>query len=358
MATNYGLLSGENAVGMGLGQAYGLMSNYNPAAYPGFVPSQTNAPSQQSYMNYTPNQPMAQIQTPNYQLNSTTPNWQGYVPQTAQVSQNYQGLMGGDYEALQKALTTPGEIAAKTAYEQGQTNLTNQMGGQGLYGSSIMSNQARNALETPYMNALSTNAANAAAQRYGMQATDLQNQNQFGMTQALANQQATGQTQGLMANQNLAQNAQGLNVYGQQMAQNQAMNAYNQNATQAAMTQAQNTYQAGVTDAARQQDYNLAQQTYANTGTENQRQWQNQQALEQMQYKLASGQYSNEQQTAMINQYLALAGRGQVTAGQNANTQAQQDAANAAQQSALYGGLAGLATTGGLLYGASEGWFQ
>ncbi len=112
-----------------------------------------------------------------------------------------------------------------------------------------------------------------------------------------------------------------------------------------------------MTDAARRGEYNLAAQTYGNQGTEAQRQWQNQQALEQMQYQLASGQYTQEQQTAMINQYLALAGRGQVTSGQNAATTAAQQQADAAQQQSLYGNLAGLLTTGGLMYGGSQGWF-
>jgi hypothetical protein len=351
MATNYGLLSGEDAVSRGLGQAAGLMDNYTSAAYPSFVPSQTTAPSQQNYMNYTPNQPMAQVQTPNYKLNSATPTWQNTnLQKYAGTTPTYQGLMGGDYAALQQALTTPGEIAAKTAYDQGQVNLTNQMGGNGLYGSSIMANQARNALDTPYMNALATNAANAAAQRYGMQATDLQNQNAF--EQNIYNQQVGENTamQGLMSTQGLAQNAQNLNVYGQQMAQNQNENAYNMDAAKLGMQQNQNVYEAGVNDAARQQDYNLAAQTYANQGTEAQRQWQNQQALEQMQYQLASGQYSNQQQTDIINQYLALAGRGQVTAGQNAATNSAQSAQDAAAQSSMISGLLNAGVSAATIY--------
>lgn len=201
--------------------------------------------------------------------------------QAAQVNQQYQkmgaapgysGLVGQDYEALQKALTTPGEIAAKRAYEQGQTNLASTMGGKGLYGSSIMSNQARSALEQPYMDTLATNAAQAASQRYGMQATDLQNQNQFGlnvygqqmgentaaqaqaMQGALSNQadvqnrnalsqqqwqnrmaeNLSGAQMGLEAQTSNQKNQQEMNtlqnsVYGQQQAENQAANqqAYN-----------------------------------------------------------------------------------------------------------------------------------
>lgn len=723
-----GLLSGEDAVSGGLTGAAGLIANYKPSPYPAYVPSQTKAPSQQDYMNYTPNQPMAQITTPNYQLKLDAPTWNSWNPQqqggygavdtqvqtqpwnyqstnpnaqaanykwndwnalqgpqggygtvntqvqaqpwnfqsinpNAQVADykwsdwkaeaapeyervgtvadaakyqwkdtplsmeriqnpyaaysgeapsyqtlrntpSFQGLMEGDYNALQKALQTPGEIAAERAYKQGQANLANTMGGSGLYGSSIMANQARQALETPYQETLAANAANAAAQRYGLQASDLQAGNQFGMNvygQQMAENQAANaqaqrnwetrlnenlsglglnmtsqqsnqstnaalqsllaqqgiamnqgefnyanlltnnaqqniqnalsqatnlnklkssdyetiqglmanqnlaknagnlqyagmqtevnkqnaanalaqaqqqnalglnyaqlgtqtasenaaralqqqqqlntlnssdlqqlqglmasqnlaqnagnlqyaglqtdvnqqnvanalaqsqqqnalglnyaqlgtqtasdnaaralqqqqqfnalnssdlqQLQGLMANQNLAQNQFGQNVYNQQMAQNQNMNQFNQQNAQLGMQQNQNLYNAGVSDAARQQDYNLAAQTYENQRREQQRQWENQQALEQMQYQLASGQYNNEQQQNMINQYLALAGRGQVTAGQNAATDAQQAAAQAQQNAALYGGLAGLGTTGGLIYGLSNGWF-
>jgi len=490
-----GLLGPEDAVKQGLGGAAGLIGSPQPINYPAYVPSQGKAPSQQDYTNYTPNQPMAQIQTPNYKLNTSAPAWSNFTPaqsptyQTtntgAQVApwspqttnpnaqtagfdwQNtqlgmmgvtnpysayggtdpafqklgsnpaYEGLMGGDYDALQKALTTPGEIAAQRGYEQGQNNLATQMGGQGLYGSSIMSNQARNALEQPYMDTLATNAANAASTRYAQQAADLQNKNQFGLNiygqqmnenqaanqqdyntwgtrlgeqqtgqqmglqaqqanqsaytnlqqllgqqglaqnaagldmtkmqtsvnqQNVANQlaqtaqanqlglnyaqlqtdvsgenatralqQATAQNalrsgdaqqlQGLMANQNLAQNQFGTDIYGKQLAQEQNMNQFNMTGAQLGMTQNQNVYNAGVSDAARQGDYNTAAMNYANQGTEQQRQWENAQALEQMQYQLAAGSYGNQQNTAAINQYLALAGLGAPLAAANQSNQ-------------------------------------
>ena len=350
MATQYGLLSAEDAVSQGLGGAAGLIGSYTPSPYPSFVPSQTKAPSAQNYMNYTPNQPMAQITAPNYKLNSAAPTWQGYNAQAPQVNQNYKGLMGGDYEALQQALAQPGQIQAQNAYNTANRNLNDTMGGRGLYGSSIMSTQANEGLNREYMNALSTNAANAAAQRYGMQATDLQNQNQFGMQQGLANQQATLQNQGLMAQQSLAQNAFGQDTYAKQLAQEQAMNAYGLDATKLGMTQNQNVYQAGVTDAARQQDYNLAALQYQNQQTEAQRQWQNQQALEQFQYQLASGQYTQQQQEAMINQYLALAGRGAPLQTANQQLAQQQALADQQAQASLWGGLLGAGTTLGSAY--------
>jgi len=296
-----GLLGPEDAVSRGLGGAAGLIGSQGGINYPSYVPSQTRAPQTGNYIGYSPNQPMAQITAPNYRLNNVN------VPQ-------YQGLMGGDYDALQSALQAPGDIAARQAYNQGQVNLTNQMGGRGLYGSSIMSNQARNALEQPYMDALSTNAAQAAAARYGMQATGLQNQNMFGS-----------------------------DIYGKQLAQQQNQNVYGLDAAKMMATQNQNVYQAGVGDAARRQDYNLAGLNYQNQQTEQMRQWQNAQDLEKMQYQLAAGQYGNQQNTAAINQYLALAGLGAPLAAAN---QSNQTASNAGWMRVLGQGLN---VAGGLL---------
>jgi hypothetical protein len=346
----YGLLSAEEAVSQGLGGAAGLIGSANQNPYPAYVPSQTKAPTTQGYMSYTPNQPMQTVQTPNYKLNSAAPTWQNFTPQTSQVNQNYQGLMNGDYAALQQALQQPGEIAARRAYETGQTNLTNQMGGRGLYGSSIMANQARTSLDQPYMDTLASNAANAATQRYGMQATDLQNQNQFGMQQALANQSDAQNVRGLMSSQNLAQNAFGQETYGKQLGQENAINAFNMDNAKLGMTQNQNVYNAGVSDAARQQEYGLAAQTDARTQAEQLRQWENQQALEKFQYDLATQNYNDAQRQQRINEYLALAGRGQITAGQNQQTANINTQADSASQASLYSGLLGALGLGAGIY--------
>jgi hypothetical protein len=292
-----GLLSPEQYVQEGLQGAFGLIGSKNSNPYPSFVPSQQQAPSTQSYMNYTPNQPMAQVQTPNYQLNSAK------LPQ-------YQGLMGGDYNAYQQAMTVPGQIAAQNAYQTANRDLNSTMGGRGLYGSSIMATQANEGLNREYINAQAINAANAAANRYGMQATDLQNQNAFNANQ-----------------------------YGMMATENQNQNAYNLDQSRLGMTQNQNTYNAGVSDAARQGEYNLAAQTDARAQAEQQRTWANQQALEKFQYDLASGNYTDAQRQQAINEYLALAGRGQVTAGQNANTAASNNATDAANRAAQWDAL-------------------
>ena len=328
-----GLLGPEDAVKMGLGGAGGLIGSPQAVNYPAYVPSQTQGPSQGNFINYTPNQPMAQIQAPNYQLNSTKPNWQSFTPTKLGATPSYEGLMGGDYNALQTALQTPGAIAARQAYDQGQTNLTNTMGGRGLYGSSIMSNQARNALEQPYMDALATNAAQAAAQRYQQQAADLQNKNTFGMK--VYGQQMGQNTaqQGLMATQNTAQNTQATDLYKAQLAQEQNRNTYAMDAAKLGMTQNQNVYNASVADAARQQDYSKEALTYQNQGNEAQRAWQNAQDLEKFQYQLATGTYGNQQNTQAINQYLALAGLGAPLAAANQT--------NATNSQAGWLGLAG-----------------
>jgi hypothetical protein len=108
----------------------------------------------------------------------------------------YQGLMGGDYGRLESALAQSGAIAAQNAFNQGSQALNSAMSGRGMYGSSIMSNQANQGLNREFMNALATNAAQAAAQRYGLEASDLASKNTFNT-----------------------------NIYGQQMDENKASNA-------------------------------------------------------------------------------------------------------------------------------------
>ena len=421
-------LRGEEGANYGLGMAYQAIQGSQASPYPSYVPSQTNVPTYGDFAAYQPNEPMAQIKTPNYKLSAevpagdwnsvNAPNFQGmlaaptwqnanFTPAQIQAAYqklgyapNYQGLMGGDYNALQQALTTPGEIAARQAYEQGQTNLANTMGGRGLYGSSIMQNQARTALDQPYIDALTTNAANAVAQRYGLQSSDLASQNQFGLNiygqqmgenqvanqqgynVATANQADIQQRNQLNASQNLAQNAQNTDiygrqlefqqnqqglmtdVYGKQLAQQQAKNAYNQNIygldigreqnvnsfnsqmAQLGLQQNVNLYNADIADATRQQAYGTDVLNYNNQRNEQLRQWQNQRNLEGFQYQLASNAYRQQQQEQAVNQALALAGQGAPlsAAQQNYNLQQQQMNSN------LWGGVLNTAGTIGGMY--------
>lgn len=324
MALTGGLMTGDNAAQQGLGWAANTMQNAQQYNYPSYVSSANQSPTQMAYADYSANAPMAQVTAPDYSLTANKSGWQSWNPQQANTyakadpnsqaagynwqdtalnsgqnvnSQNaqtagygfnnygvaapqYQGLMGGDYNALQTALTTPGQIAAQNAYNTGSANLNNTMSGRGLYGSSIMANSANEGINREYMNAQATNAANAAAQRYGLQQTDLQNASaqemagwQSGMNQSLAgnsanldyaklqtgvNQQNTAnnlaaqqtnqsnnmQYQQLLSQQGLAKNAAGLS-------QAQLQTGVNQQNTANALNQAQslNALQSGDTQA-------------------------------------------------------------------------------------------------------------
>jgi hypothetical protein len=255
MASTY-----EDYISQALSKGTGLLSQSNPA-YPDYVSSQTKAPTQMDYVTYTPTSPLATVNAPTYQYTAgespgyqnigtnvdwnnwnfqnysgATPTWNNYNysaysgadPTASQPAWSdyayktydaaapaYQGLMGGDYEALQKALTTPGELSAKTAYDQGLRDLTSVMGGNGLYGSSIMSTQANEKLNKVYQDTLATNAANAAATRYGMQQTDLTNASAQELQAYLAKLGENTTANSLMSEQNIAKNQNATTLSGQ-----------------------------------------------------------------------------------------------------------------------------------------------
>ena len=351
-------LSEEDAVTTGLGGALQLIANQSGINYPGYVPTETTGPSQLSYIGYSSNTPLSSVITPSYQLNMSvnTPQWQNTglnssVPTAQTAGYNwsnygrnapqYQGLMGGDYNRLEQALNIPGAIAATNAYNTGSQALNSAMSGRGLYGSSIMGNQMNQGLNREYMNAMATNAGNAAAQRYGMQQTDLANAsgqalegwkgllgestaaNQAGLDYSklatntnlanAANQLTSTQNLNQLGmQQGLAQNAQNMDIYGKQMAQSEAANQYGLSAAAQQMQQNQALYNSSAADAQRQQAYNLAAMEYENAGTEATRDWQNEQAYNQYKYDVAAGNYANVQNQQLINEYLALAGKGQL----------------------------------------------
>jgi hypothetical protein len=284
----------DSYVTAGLDKAQGLMGAGYPASqYPSYIPSQTRAPSQADYVSYTPNSPLQQIQQPDYKV----------------------GLMGGDWNAYQQALTQPGQQAAQTAYGQGLTNLQNTMGGQGLYGSSIMGNQMNQGLNQGLMNTLATNASQAAAQRYQ-----------------------------------------------QQQAATDAQNNWNANMYSTNINQASNIYGAGLNDANRQQAYGQNALNWQQQQAENMRGWQNAQDYEKFTYQQSANAFQNQMQENQMNQALALAGRGAPLSQMATNysiaqqqAAAARDAANAQAQAATYGGLmSGIGTLSGGLLGGSN----
>lgn len=165
--------------------------------------------------------PMASVTTPSYSY-------------TASDAPTYQGLMGGDYDKLQKALYDPAAIAANTAYQQGTANLNNTMGGRGLYGSSIMQNQANQGLNTVYQNTLATAAANAVKNRYDLQSQNLSSQNAFNK-----------------------------DIYGLGLTRESGFNQYGLNKAGQDATQNANLWKAAESEAARKQGYYQTQDQLA-----------------------------------------------------------------------------------------------
>ena len=224
-----------------LQDAQGLISGSQYTAYPEYVASQQKAPTQTDYVEYNPISPLANVTAPDYK----------------------NGLFGGDYDALQTALTTPGANAATTAYQQGTNNLTNVMGGRGLYGSSIMQNQQTNALDAVYQKAMADNAANAAAQRYALQQKAAEDENQFYAT-----------------------------IYPNQL--------------QAANDQ----YKAGLLSTQDKRAYDVNKLTWDKSYQDALTAWENAKSYEKYQYDLANRADKNAWSEQQLNSLLAFAGQG------------------------------------------------
>lgn len=101
-----------------------------------------------------------------------------YQAPTYQSSGPYQGLSNGDYNALQQSLYS-GATAGLKQYEQdARDNIDQSLSDRGLWSSGIAQaaqNDLTNSLADNYQSA----GANAAAQRYGLQAQDLAQQNAY-----------------------------------------------------------------------------------------------------------------------------------------------------------------------------------
>ncbi len=276
--------------------------------YPSYVSSAAQAPVQMGYYDYTPSQAMQMVAAPNY----------------SQSGGSYQGLMGGDYNRLEQALAQPGQLAANQAYDTGLRQLQEIFGGRGLYGSTMMGNQMNEGLMREYMNALASNASNAAAKRYSMEQSELANLNQYNMTREQAQ-----------------------NQFAAQQYQTSA-------AHQADLWKAQQA------EAQRKQAYGAGKQAWNYQQASQQRDWQNAQAYEQFTYKLAQQAYDQQQKEAQMNRALAIAGQGsplsqaylhyQIAQQQNAAArEAARLSSDAQTQKAIWGGLGSAA--GGLMGG-------
>ena len=221
----------------------------------------------------------------------------------------YSGLMGSDYDRLEQSLRTPGEIAATNAYDRGSRDLNAYMGNSGMYGSSVMAQQANEGLNREYMNAEAANAAQAAAQRYGLQQNDLQFGAQYGLQRAdLGRQQNLDQWKARTTNNGL------LSDYQNQRFQ----------------------FDVGNAEASRNERNMLNQQRY--------------------QHQLQQVNWNNMMNEQLMNQALALSGQGAPLANASMNYRSQQDALDAADNQAWWN--LGTQVVGGLFGFGQDGGYQ
>ncbi|WP_321404483.1 hypothetical protein [Maridesulfovibrio sp.] len=129
----------QNVVNSALNKAQSTLNGMKTPAYPTYTGDQKQGPTQMNYYQQT--------QAPQYQ--TTGP------------------LMGGDYDALQKAYEQP----AYDAYGKAIVNTQNVFGNNGMYGS-VGNNLMSDAMGYN-QRALNTGLSDAVAQRYKMQQTDM-----------------------------------------------------------------------------------------------------------------------------------------------------------------------------------------
>jgi hypothetical protein len=278
-----------------------------------------------------------------------------------------QQLMGGDYDALQQALMLPGQQELQRGFEQSQTQLQNVMGGRGMYGSSMMGNQMVES-GRQFSEGLAANAAQAAAQRYGMQQQDLQALNQYNLqsTGMDIGQEQFGskQLQDLFTGnvqRGLTQQLEAgkFGLAADQMGITQAGQAADTGIRQAALQQAgaQNQYAAGMQQTQREQDYQNQQLQFEMAQSEAQRGFGNQQLKDQFNYEMSNQQWQQQIQEMLMNQSLALAGKGAPLASAQMAAQSQLQAAEqqraADENAALWGAIG---TVGGAVAPKAIDW--
>ena len=149
----------------------------------------------------------------------------GYSTNTAKSM--YTQPSGGDWATYQQSLQQPGEIAAKQAYDKSKSALEEWAGAGGLYGSSVMTQQAKDSVYQPYMDTLATNAATAASTRYA--AEDASNQYLANLANSIYGTRTSewGNIDARNLQESLAQNQFNQTQDSQKAAQQQALNSYN-----------------------------------------------------------------------------------------------------------------------------------
>jgi hypothetical protein len=359
-------MDAEKATEMGLGAAHGLLTTAMGKTYdmPADITGQIQGPQQYGMNPFIAGPQLGQTDVSGFQGTQMGAQFNQMDPTALRAAYDKmqagpaQQLMGGDYDVLQQALMLPGQQELQRGYDQSQTNLKNVMGGKGLYGSSMMGNQMVES-GRQFSEGLASNAAQAAAQRYGMQQQDLQNLNQYNLQSTGMNigqeQFGTKQLQDLFTGntqRGLTQQLESakFGLAQDQMGVEQASDAADHAIRQAQVQQmeAQNQYGAGMDESQRQQQYGSTQLQFQMGQDEAQRGFQNQQLKDQFNYQMSSQQWEQQLQEMLMNQSLALAGKGAPLASAQMAAQSQLAAAEqqrAADENAALWGVIG--TVGG-----------
>jgi len=369
----------KNAAEYGLGQAKGLLQSFGDRTidFPANPTAGMTGPAQTDYYKQGDLQGMNRTEMPSYTgaqysgavnpLNRVEgAQYSGAVnPLNRTEMPSYKGLMGGDYDKLQSALTDPALQQISERYQKGNTAQDARMGAGGLYGSSIGQDMMDE--RTRGQGMAESDAINRGiAQRYGFQAEDLANRNQFGLQ---TTGMELGQERGMFdtsmqsalrgdtnaynsANMELGQE-RGMFDTSMQSALRGDTNAYNsanmknQFGLQSAgmqMGQEGDIFRSNLASSLRDDEYGANRSAWDDAQQERSRGYGNQIAGQDYQYGLMQRDYDRALEDSLFDKSMAMA-----TGSMPGRTA--QMASDSAENSAIYGALGniGRGLTGGLM---------
>ena len=340
----------KNAAEYGLGQAKGLLQSFGDRTidFPANPTAGMTGPAQTDYYKQGDLQGMNRTEMPSYTgaqysgavnpLNRVEgAQYSGAVnPLNRTEMPSYKGLMGGDYDKLQSALTDPALQQISERYQKGNTAQDARMGAGGLYGSSIGQDMMDE--RTRGQGMAESDAINRGiAQRYGFQAEDLANRNQFGL-------QTTGMELG--QERGMFDTSMQSALRGDTNAYNSA-NMKNQFGLQSAgmqMGQEGDIFRSNLASSLRDDEYGANRSAWDDAQQERSRGYGNQIAGQDYQYGLMQRDYDRALEDSLFDKSMAMA-----TGSMPGRTA--QMASDSAENSAIYGALGniGRGLTGGLM---------
>jgi hypothetical protein len=121
-----------------------------------------------------------------YGANSISGSAPAFAGVANYTTPTFQGLSGGDYDRLEQNIVTSRLAPLQAAYGQQSSKLDSDLARRGIY-SSGAATQAQNDLTSSFLPQINAASAEAAAQRYGLQNSELTNRNQFNLENASRN---------------------------------------------------------------------------------------------------------------------------------------------------------------------------